>query len=79
MEFVGPSKRRIAGVVGGFHWMAGNVILAGLGYAIRDWSTLQLTCALPGIVFQLWWWWVKYWISCLFFFKFDFLEEERGL
>ncbi|XP_052807207.1 organic cation transporter protein-like [Mya arenaria] len=55
MEFVGPPYRRIAGVVSGFEWAAGNIILAGLGYLIRDWKTLQLACALPGVLFQLWW------------------------
>ncbi|XP_052809345.1 organic cation transporter protein-like [Mya arenaria] len=55
MEFVGPPYRKVAGIVSGFHWVAGNVILAGLGYLIRDWKTLQLACALPGVLFQLWW------------------------
>ncbi|XP_060594048.1 organic cation transporter protein-like isoform X2 [Ruditapes philippinarum] len=55
MEFVGPSKRRFAGLVGGYYWMVGNLILAGLGYGIRDWSTLQIVCAAPGIFFQLFW------------------------
>ncbi|XP_045198863.2 organic cation transporter protein-like [Mercenaria mercenaria] len=55
MEFVGPSMRRFPGLVGGYYWMVGNLILAGLGYAIRDWSTLQIVCAAPGILFQIFW------------------------
>lgn len=55
MEFVGPSRRRIAGLIGGYYWMAGNLVLAGLAYVIRDWSTLQIVCAAPGILFQLFW------------------------
>lgn len=55
MEFVGPTKRRFAGTLGGFYWTAGTLTLAGMGYAIRDWKTLQLVCAAPGIIFQLYW------------------------
>ncbi|WAQ96360.1 ORCT-like protein [Mya arenaria] len=54
MEFVGPSYRRIAGLIGGFHWLFGNLALGALGYGIRDWVTLQIVTASPGILFQLW-------------------------
>lgn len=55
MEFTGPSKRRFAGQLCGFFWTFGNLILAGLGYAIRDWTKLQLACATPGVIFMLYW------------------------
>lgn len=55
MEFTGPSKRRFAGQLCGFFWTSGNLILAGLGYAIRDWTKLQLACAAPGVIFMLYW------------------------
>ncbi|KAL4222696.1 hypothetical protein ACF0H5_018737 [Mactra antiquata] len=55
MEFVGPSKRRLSGSIGSYYWVMGNMCLAGLAYAIRDWQHLQIACAAPGILFQLFW------------------------
>ena len=55
MELTGPSRRRFAGQIGGFFWPIGNLILAGLGYAIRDWTKLQIACATPGVLFLLYW------------------------
>ena len=55
MEFTGPAKRRFAGQIGAFFWVSGNLVLAGLGYAVRDWPTLQIVCAAPGVLFLLYW------------------------
>ena len=53
MEFTGPSKRRFTGQLLGLSWTLGNMILAGLGFVIRDWMILQIVCAAPGILFML--------------------------
>ena len=55
MEFVGPSKRLYAGQVGSIFWTAGNLIMAWLAYCVRDWSTFQIICAAPGVVFLSYW------------------------
>ena len=55
MEFVGPSKRLYSGQIGGFFWVLGNLIMAGIAYLIRDWSMFQIVCAAPGVLFCFYW------------------------
>ena len=56
MELVGPSKRMWAGIVIAYFFAAGLVILAGVGYLIRDWMYLELALSIPGVFFLIYWW-----------------------
>ncbi|RUS86172.1 hypothetical protein EGW08_006066 [Elysia chlorotica] len=50
MELVGPSKRRIAGIVIEMFWCIGLFIETGIAYGIRDWSYFQITISMFNIV-----------------------------
>lgn len=52
-EFVGPSKRVIAGVVIEIFFSFGYMLLAILAYFIRDWRVLNLVIACPICLFLL--------------------------
>ncbi|XP_069102161.1 organic cation transporter protein-like isoform X2 [Argopecten irradians] len=47
IEMVGPSSRVFVGIIIELFWCAGEVILCGLAYFVRDWRILQLTIAVP--------------------------------
>ncbi|XP_078580901.1 organic cation transporter protein-like [Branchiostoma floridae x Branchiostoma japonicum] len=55
-EIVGPSKRALAGSVIELAFGAAIMVLAGLAYAIREWTFLQLAITLPSAVCILSWW-----------------------
>ncbi|KAK3734882.1 hypothetical protein RRG08_038908 [Elysia crispata] len=50
MELVGPSKRRIAGIVIEMFWCIGLFIETGIAYGLRDWSHFQMTISMFNIV-----------------------------
>ncbi|GFR97709.1 organic cation transporter protein [Elysia marginata] len=50
MEIVGPSKRRIAGIVIEMFWCIGLFIETGIAYSLRDWSHFQITISMFNIV-----------------------------
>ncbi|VDM29307.1 unnamed protein product [Toxocara canis] len=56
MELVGPSKRKLAGVISGIFFAIGQVILGTLAYFIRNYQYLQLAISLPAIMFFVYWW-----------------------
>uniref|UniRef100_A0A914ZH12 Major facilitator superfamily (MFS) profile domain-containing protein n=5 Tax=Parascaris univalens TaxID=6257 RepID=A0A914ZH12_PARUN len=56
MELVGPSKRKLAGVISGIFFAIGQVILGTLAYFIRNYQYLQLAISLPAAVFFVYWW-----------------------
>ena len=56
MELVGPSKRVWAGIVVDYFFASGLVVLAGVGYLIRDWMYLELTVSVPIVLFLFYWW-----------------------
>ncbi|VDK57122.1 unnamed protein product [Anisakis simplex] len=56
MELVGPSKRKLAGVISGAFFAFGQVILGTLAYFIRSYQYLQLAISLPAIIFFSYWW-----------------------
>ena len=55
MEFVGPPKRLYAAQIGMFFWVGGTMIMAGFSYFIRNWSTFQIVCAVPGVLLISYW------------------------
>ncbi|XP_033740180.1 organic cation transporter protein-like [Pecten maximus] len=56
MELVGPSKRMWAGIVIMYFFALGMVILCGIGYAFKEWKSIQIACAAPSAFFLLYWW-----------------------
>ncbi|CAJ0920522.1 unnamed protein product, partial [Ranitomeya imitator] len=55
-EWVGPSQRAYATITGHVCFAIGLMVLAGIGYAIRNWRLLQIACAAPTalLVFYIW-------------------------
>ncbi|XP_069135010.1 organic cation transporter protein-like isoform X2 [Argopecten irradians] len=58
MELVGPSKRMWAGIVIEYFFALGMVILGGVGYAFKEWKSIQIACAAPSAFFLLYWWFI---------------------
>lgn len=56
MELVGPSKRKMAGVISGMFFSVGQIILGLLSNFIRDYQVLQTAITLPAMVFIIYWW-----------------------
>ncbi|XP_057349825.1 solute carrier family 22 member 7 isoform X2 [Manis pentadactyla] len=57
MEWLDVGHRTVAGILSGTFWTGGVMLLALVGYLIRDWRWLLLTVTLPcapGIL-SLWW------------------------
>ena len=55
MEWVGPPKRLYAGQMSVYFWIVGSLIMTLFAYLIRDWSTFQLVCAAPGVIYWSYW------------------------
>ncbi|XP_075172848.1 solute carrier family 22 member 13-like [Anomaloglossus baeobatrachus] len=55
-EWVGPSHRAYATITGHVCFAIGLMVLAGIGFAIRNWRLLQIACAAPTalLVFYIW-------------------------
>ncbi|XP_067674871.1 organic cation transporter protein-like [Haliotis asinina] len=58
MEFVGPSKRVIAGMVIDLFWCLGLFILGTAAYFLRDWKYLQLAVSAPSALMLIMWWFI---------------------
>lgn len=56
-EWVGIAYRPHTIIIGHVGFATGQMILAGLAYAIRDWKLLQITGSAPvfGLFCYLWW------------------------
>ncbi|XP_030836202.1 organic cation transporter protein-like [Strongylocentrotus purpuratus] len=50
-EFVGPSKRKITGIIYGIPFALGYVCLAGIAYLVPYWRTLELICVSPALIY----------------------------
>ncbi|PFX33207.1 Solute carrier family 22 member 5 [Stylophora pistillata] len=55
-EFAGVRHRHVAGTSLWYSWTLSLVMLAGLAYGIRDWRFLSITCAVPGLISFIGWW-----------------------
>ncbi|KAL8563592.1 hypothetical protein ACOMHN_019330 [Nucella lapillus] len=56
MELVGPKKRMFVGIVVEMFWSCGVMLLGGVAYIVRDWSTLQMIVSLPALLLFSYWW-----------------------
>ena len=56
MEIVGPSWRVFTGTMVMVFWAIAYMLMAGLGYGIRDRVTLQLVSAAPMIILFIYFW-----------------------
>ena len=56
MEFLGPSKRKLAGVVTHICYEIGNIILGLTAYGIRDYQYLQVAISLPALFMLSYYW-----------------------
>ncbi|XP_078516576.1 solute carrier family 22 member 6-A-like [Lissotriton helveticus] len=57
LEWVPTRARTMTGTFTGYLATLGQILLAGLAYAIRDWRWLQLALSLPFFIFFLYSWW----------------------
>uniref|UniRef100_A0A8C5R847 Major facilitator superfamily (MFS) profile domain-containing protein n=1 Tax=Leptobrachium leishanense TaxID=445787 RepID=A0A8C5R847_9ANUR len=57
VEWVPTKVRTIVGTIAGYCYTAGQLLLAGLAYGIRDWRWLQLAISIPFIIFFFYSWW----------------------
>ncbi|XP_067676535.1 organic cation transporter protein-like [Haliotis asinina] len=55
VELVGPSKRRLAGIIVEFFWSSANFFVV-TAYVIRDWQRLQLVLSAPTVLFLTYYW-----------------------
>lgn len=56
MELVGPSKRLWAGIVVEYFFALGLVILAGVGYLLRDWKNIEIAVSFVNILYLSYYW-----------------------
>ena len=56
MELTSASKRSLPGVISEFPYTLGLLILAAVGYALRDWKWIAFYTAIPGVIFISFWW-----------------------
>ena len=52
-EFANPENRSFMANTLWYSWSLSLVALAGIAYLVRDWSTLALVTAVPGVPFLL--------------------------
>ncbi|KAJ1363753.1 hypothetical protein KIN20_023683 [Parelaphostrongylus tenuis] len=55
-EFLGTRYRKLGSITEGVFYAIGEILLAGLAYAITDYRLLQAAIALPSLVFISYWW-----------------------
>lgn len=59
LEWMPVKGRTLAGTFIGYVFTSGQMVLAGLAYAIRDWRWLQFCVTAPFYFFFIYSWWVK--------------------
>ncbi|XP_008157335.2 solute carrier family 22 member 20 [Eptesicus fuscus] len=58
VEWMPTRGRTVAGVLLGFSFTLGQLILAGVAYLVRPWRWLQFAVSVPFLVFSLYSWWL---------------------
>ncbi|XP_005384564.1 PREDICTED: solute carrier family 22 member 20 [Chinchilla lanigera] len=58
VEWMPTRGRTIAGILLGFSFTMGQLVLAGVAYLIRPWRWLQLAVSAPFLMFFLYSWWL---------------------
>ncbi|XP_037373488.1 solute carrier family 22 member 20 isoform X2 [Talpa occidentalis] len=58
VEWMPTRGRTVAGILLGYSFTLGQLILAGVAYLIRPWRWLQFAVSLPFLVFFLYSWWL---------------------
>nr|XP_055171204.1 solute carrier family 22 member 20 isoform X2 [Nyctereutes procyonoides] len=58
VEWMPTQGRTVAGVLLGYSFTLGQLILAGVAYLIRPWRWLQLAVSIPFLIFFLYSWWL---------------------
>ena len=56
VEWIPTSSRTMVGTLSSFFFTFGQLILAGLGYWLRDWRKLQVAVCVPYILFFVYSW-----------------------
>ncbi|KAM4590754.1 solute carrier family 22 member 7-like [Odontesthes bonariensis] len=57
IEWVDTDHRSFIGVIGSLAWSAGNMLLAGFAFLIKDWRSLIMAVTAPlGLAVLTWWW-----------------------
>ena len=67
VEYVGKRHRHVIGTTLWYFWVLSLMLLPLFAYLIRDWRTLSIAGAVPGLFQIIFWWWVKHQInqSCI--------------
>ncbi|XP_010634299.1 solute carrier family 22 member 20 [Fukomys damarensis] len=58
VEWMPTQGRTIAGILLGYSFTMGQLVLAGVAYLIRPWRWLQLAVSAPFLIFFLYSWWL---------------------
>ncbi|KAL2083625.1 hypothetical protein ACEWY4_021398 [Coilia grayii] len=58
VEWADIEHRTFIGVFGSVSWTIGNMMLAGLAYAVTDWRMLIITVTSPLVLAVITWWWI---------------------
>lgn len=56
LELVGPTKRKFVGIATNYFFAIGLLVLAGVGYLLRDWQYILLALSAPTVLFWIYWW-----------------------
>ncbi|XP_069944329.1 organic cation transporter protein isoform X1 [Cherax quadricarinatus] len=58
MEFVGPSKRVMCGIIGEYFFALGEELLGLIAWWLKDWRMIQLLISAPVSCFIFYWWFI---------------------
>lgn len=58
VEWADIEHRTLIGIIGSLSWSLGNILLAGIAYAVTDWRMLIISVTSPLVLAVLTWWWI---------------------